>query len=158
MRRLERKSDNEVRWEHFQSAKANMASDAGTFQREIAPLMEDLFTSANAHDVNRHVALYWRDAALIFIVNGEIIRGWDAYGREQRKWWDDGRATGTYEIVGDPVYEALDDDCGLTTLVMQARSKLSDGQIREREIVFTGLWRRGSDGWRIVYAHESSTR
>ena len=135
-----------------------MASDPTPFQREIAPLLEDLFASANAHDADRHVALYWRDAALIFIVNGEIIRGWDAYREVQRKWWDDGRATGTYVLVGGPAYEALDDDCGLTTFAMRARSKSPDGRIGERQIVFTGLWRRRPEGWRIVYAHESSTR
>ena len=135
-----------------------MASDPTTFQREIAPLIEELFASANAHDADRHVALYWRDAALIFIVNGEIIRGWDAYRELQRTWWDDGRATGSYERVGDPAYKALGDDCGITTLAMHARSKLPNGQTREREIAFTGLWRRGPEGWRIVYAHESTTR
>jgi ketosteroid isomerase-like protein len=135
-----------------------MASNLTTFQREVTPLMDELFASAIAHDVDRHVALYWRDVGLMFIVNGTIIRGWDAYREMQRKWWDDGRATGSYEIVGDPAYQALDDDCGLTTLAMHARSKLPDGQIREREIAFTGLWRRGSEGWRIVYAHESTTK
>jgi ketosteroid isomerase-like protein len=132
-----------------------MASDPTSFRREIGPLIEELFASANAHDADRHVALYWRDAALIFVVNGEIIRGWDAYREAQRRWWDDGRATGSYEMVGDPAYEFIDVDCGLTTLAMHARSKSPDGQILEREIAFTGLWRRGSTGWRIVYAHES---
>lgn len=135
-----------------------MASDPTTFQREIAPLIEELFDSANALDVDRHVALYWRDAAMLFIVNGVIIRGWDRYRELQRTWWGDGRATGSYEMVGNPACEALDGDCGLTTLVMRARSKLADGEIRERDIAFTGLWRRRPEGWRIVYAHESSTR
>ena len=135
-----------------------MAPDPITFQAEVSSLIEELFASANAHDTDRHVTLYWRDAALIFIANGEMIRGWDAYREVQRKWWDDGRATGTYEMVGNTAYEALRDDCGLTTFAMHARSKLPDGQMREREIVFTGLWRRGAEGWRIVYAHESTTR
>ena len=135
-----------------------MASDLTTFQRDIAPLMEELLASANAHDADRHVALYWRDAALIFVVNGEIIRGWDAYREMQRRWWDNGRATGSYEKVGPAAHEVLGDDCVLTTLALHARSELPDGQIREREIAFTSLWRRRPEGWRIVYAHESTTR
>ncbi len=134
-----------------------MASDLTTFQREVTAHRR-IILSANTHNVDRDIAFYWRDAGLMFIVNGTIIRGRDAYREMQRRWWDDGRATGSYEIVGDPAYQVLDKGCGLTTIAMHARSKLPDGQIREREIAFTALWRRGSDGWPIGHAHESATK
>jgi hypothetical protein len=50
------------------------------------------------------------------LINGEVIRGWDAYREKQRQWWDDGRAVGSYDALGEPVYEALGEDSGLTTL------------------------------------------
>jgi ketosteroid isomerase-like protein len=135
-----------------------MTSKSSSFQQQVAPLVTELFASANAHDTDRHLAVYARDPALIFIINGEVIRGWDAYREKQRQWWDDGRAVGVYEAMGEPVYEALGEDSGLTTLFMAGRRQLPNGQLRERQMAFTALWRRRPEGWRITYAHESSTR
>jgi hypothetical protein len=104
------------------------------------------------------LAVYARDPALIFIINGEIIRGWDAYRDKQREWWDDGRAVGTYKYVGEPIYEALGEHSGLTTLLMDGRKHLPDGQVGERRIAFSALWSKRPEGWRITYAHESTTR
>jgi len=115
-----------------------MPPDTVTFQQQVAQLIAELLASANSHDTDRHCAVYARDAALIFIVNGEVIRGWDAYRERQR--------------------EALGDDLGLTTAVIVARAELPDGQIRQRELVASALWKRRPEGWRIVYAHESSTK
>ena len=135
-----------------------MKSMPNTFQQHVAPLVAELYASANAHDTDRHLAVYARDCALIFIINGEIIRGWDAYRDKQREWWDDGRAVGTYKYVGEPIYEALGEHSGLTTLLMDGRKHLPDGQVGERQIAFTALWNKRPEGWRITYAHESTTR
>jgi ketosteroid isomerase-like protein len=114
--------------------------------------------SANAHDTDRHMAAYSRDSALIFIINGEIIQGWDALRERQYQWWNKGKATGVYEYLGEPTCEILGKDLGLTTHLISARASLPDGQVRERQLAFTALWRRRPEGWRIVYAHESSTK
>lgn len=135
-----------------------MGSPSSTFQQQVAPLVAELYESANAHDTDRHLALYARDPALLFIIDGEIIRGWDAYRQRQRQWWDDGRVVGTYENVGEPIYGALGENTGLTTLLMDTRKHLPDGQVRERQVAFTALWSRRLEGWRITYAHESSRR
>ncbi len=102
--------------------------------------------------------VYARDPGLIFIINGEIIRGWETYRDKQRGWWDDGRAVGTYKYVGEPSYETLGEHSGLTTLLMDGRKHLPDGQVGERRIAFTALWNKRPEGWRITYAHESTTR
>ncbi len=130
--------------------------DAAAFARHVAPLLAQLLASANVHDVDRHCAIYARDAALTFIVNGEVLRGWDAYHARQREWWSDGRATGGYRYRGEHTYEALGEDAGMTTAIIVARVTLPDGQVREREIVFSALWRLRPEGWCITYAHESS--
>ncbi len=135
-----------------------MASESGTFQQLVAPLLAEMEASANLHNTDRHLAAYSRDPALIFILNGEIIRGWDTLRERQRQWWDDGRATGVYEYIGEPICELFSKDLGLTTSVIAARAYLPDGQVRERKLVFTALWTRRLEGWRIIYAHESSTK
>jgi len=131
---------------------------SSAFQEEVEPLVAELYASANAHDTDRHLAIYARDPALLFVINGEIIQGWDAYRERQRQWWDDGRVTGTYKNIGEPIYEALSENSGITTLLMDTRKHLPDGQVRERQVVVTALWGKRPEGWRITYAHESSTR
>jgi ketosteroid isomerase-like protein len=120
-------------------------------------LLAEVLASANAHDTDRHMAAYARDSALIFIINGEIIRGWEALRERQRQWWNDGKAVGVYEYLAKPTYEVLGKDLGLTTLLIAARAQLPGGQVRQRQLAFTALWSRRQEGWRIIHAHESST-
>jgi ketosteroid isomerase-like protein len=134
-----------------------MSSETGAFQQQVAPLLAEMEASANAHDTDRHLAAYSQDSALTFVINGEIIRGWDCLRDRQRQWWNEGNATGVYEYLGEPTFEAFGKDLGLTTLLIAARMRLPDGRVRERQLAFTALWRRREDGWRIIYAHESST-
>jgi len=135
-----------------------MASALGIFQQQIAPLLAEMEASANAHDTDRHLAALSRDSALIFIINGEIIRGWDALRERQRQWWNDGKATGLYTYLGEPTCEVFGGDLGLTTHLIAARASLPDGQVRERQLAFTAPWSRRPEGWRIICAHESSTK
>lgn len=135
-----------------------MSSSAGTFQQQVMRLLAEMEASANAHNTDRHLAAYSRDSALIFVFNGEIIRGWDSLREKQRQWWKDGKASAVYEYIGEPICELLGNDLGLTTSLIAARTSLLDGQVHERNLVFTALWSRRQDGWRIIYAHESSTK
>src|SRR4029434_6327862 len=135
-----------------------MSNKLDVFQQEVGSLLAEMEASANAHDTDRHLAAYSRDSALTFIVNGEIIRGWGALREKQRQWWSDGRATGVYEYLGKPAFELLRTDLGLTTHIIAARARLADGQVRERQLAFTALWSRRPEGWRVIYAHESSTK
>ena len=117
-----------------------MSSDIEIFEQQVTPLLAEMEASANAHDTDRHLAAYHRDSALIFIFNGEIIRGWDALRQRQREWWKDGNAEGVYAYVGKPIFELLGKDLGLTTHVIAARSTLPGGQVQERHLAFTALW------------------
>ena len=135
-----------------------MSSELGHFQQQVGTLLSEMEASANAHDTDRHLAAYSNDSALTFIINGEIIRGWEALREKQRRWWSDGKATGLYKYLGKPTFELLGKDLGLTTHLIAARASLPDGQVRERQLAFTALWSRRPEGWRIIYAHESSTK
>ena len=135
-----------------------MSSELEMFQQQVAPLLAEMEASANAHDTDRHLAVFSRDSALTFIINGEIIRGWDALRERQRQWWNDGKATGVYAYLGEPACEVFGKDFGLTTFLIAARAHLPDGQVRERRLAFTALWSRRQEKWRIIYAHESSTK
>lgn len=128
------------------------------FRSAVAPLLAEMEASANAHDTDRHMAAYAQDPSLVFVFDGEIVRGWDVLRLLQRKWWNDGKATGTYAYVGAPIVEALGDDAGLTTFLIAARKTNDDGSVAERTLAYSALWRRRAEGWRITFAHESSAR
>ncbi|MHB8495289.1 MAG: hypothetical protein ACYC9Z_07735 [Casimicrobiaceae bacterium] len=55
-----------------------MSSEPGALQRQVAPWLAEMEAAANVHDTDCHLVAYSRDSALTIIINGEIIRGWDA--------------------------------------------------------------------------------
>ena len=104
------------------------------------------------------MAAYANDPSLTFAFNGEVIRGWNALREQQRKWWHDGAATGSYKYAGTPIVETVAEDLGMTTVLIAARTQFPDGRVIERTLAYSALWRKQDDGWRIVFAHESSTK
>lgn len=128
------------------------------FKSAVMPLLAELEASANARDTDRHMAAYARDASLIFVFNGAIVRGWDRLRELQRQWWSDDSVKVGYAYLGNPIVQALHDDAGLTTFLIAARKETADGRVVERTLAYSALWRRLEEGWRIVFAHESSDK
>lgn len=128
------------------------------FKSAVVPMLAELEASANAHDTDRHMAAYARDAALTFVFNGQIVRGWDQLRELQRQWWSDGKVKGSYTYVDSPIFEALGDDAGLTTFLIATRKVAVDGRVVEKKLAYSALWRRLPEGWRITFAHESSVK
>jgi ketosteroid isomerase-like protein len=129
-----------------------------TFPEAVTPLLDELEASANAHDTDRHMAAYARDPALTFVFNGEVIRGWDALREQQRRWWNDGKVAGSYKYLDGAIVDSLADDLGMTTVLIAARKVAPDGEIIERTLAHSALWRRRNEEWHIIFAHESSTK
>ena len=71
---------------------------------------------------------------------------------------NDGKVRSTYTYVDGPIFEVLGDDAGLTTFLIAARKEADDGSVVEKMLAYSALWRRFQDGWRIVFAHESSNK
>jgi ketosteroid isomerase-like protein len=129
-----------------------------SFREAVPQLLTELEASANAHDTDRHMAAYANDPQLTFAFDGAVIRGWSALREQQRKWWQDGAATGSYKYAGTPIVETLAEDLGMTTFLIAARTQLPEGRVIERTLAYSALWRKQYDGWRIIFAHESSTK
>jgi hypothetical protein len=118
------------------SLKAPTAGDGvpfgpGAFQRQVAPLLAETEASANAHDTDGRLAVLPRDSTLVFVVNGEFSKGWDARRERPRQRWKDGEATGVCECLGEPTCDVACKDLGLTAYLMAARASLPDGQVRD---------------------------
>lgn len=128
------------------------------FKSAVTPLLTELQASANALDTDRHMAAYAREPSLTFVFNGEIVRGWAQLRELQRRWWNDGKAKVSYVYQDTAIFEALADDAGMTTLLITSKRELEDGTALERTLAYSALWRKRAEGWRITFAHESSTK
>lgn len=122
---------------------------------EIMPLFERMLSAANDHDVDGHLALYAREPTLMFVINDEAIRGWDALREQQRRWWQGGKTDVAYELAGDPVFQMPAPGLVVQTYFLTSHRSLANGETREGRLAVTDLWQKRPEGWRIIYAHES---
>ncbi|MGA2780017.1 MAG: nuclear transport factor 2 family protein [Steroidobacteraceae bacterium] len=124
----------------------------------VAPLLDQMGAAANAHDIDRHVGFYAHDPAVMLIFNGQAISGWDAIRAKQAEWWKNGKTDVVYTMLGPPDFRSPAPGLVVTTLLMKSRRTLPNGEISEGEFAVSSLWQLRPEGWRVIYAHESTTR
>jgi uncharacterized protein (TIGR02246 family) len=125
---------------------------------EVAPLLAEMGAAANAHDVERHVGFYAHDASVVFIFNGEPTIGWEAIREKQREVWKNGTSDVVYTMQGKPTFLEAAPGLVVTTIFLRSRRTMPDGQISNGEFAVSSLWQKRSEGWRVIYSHESTTR
>ncbi len=123
---------------------------------EVAPLLAQMGAAANAHDVQRHVGFYAHDPAVTFIFNGKAIVGWTAIRDNQSEIWRNGKSDVIYTMQGKPRFSVLSANVVITTIFLRSRRTMPDGEIREGEFAISSVWQKRHEGWRVVYAHEST--
>jgi ketosteroid isomerase-like protein len=134
------------------------AADAPPALQQIRALWNDMQHAANAHDTNRFMVPFVRSPDLVFAVNGEIIRGWDALHAQQLKWWNHGKSDARYMQAGKLEIIALGPDAEVSTASFTSRRTRPDGKISTGRFVVTYVWKHLPQGWRIIYGHESWVR
>jgi ketosteroid isomerase-like protein len=97
------------------------------------------------------------DPSTELIFNGEPIVGWDAIYAKQREWWQNGKTDVVYVPRGRPDVRLLSPDLAVTTLLMKSTRTMPDGSIKEGNFAVSAIWKKRPEGWRILYAHESTT-
>jgi ketosteroid isomerase-like protein len=123
---------------------------------EITPLFERMQTTASAHDADGHLAAYARDSTLLFVINDRAIRGFAALLEQQREWWKSGTSDVVYRLEGEPEFRMPAPGLVLQTYFLSSRRTLGDGTTRDGRLAVTDVWEKRPEGWRIIYAHESS--
>lgn len=131
------------------------AADLATARAEIAPLFAEMLRAANAHDAEAHLAAYARSAALVFVVNDEMIHGWDSLLVRQRGWWQDGKSDAVYALADSAQYAMPTHGLVVQTYALSSRRSATDGSVREGRLAVTDVWQKRPEGWRIVYAREA---
>jgi len=126
--------------------------------QQILPLLHEQMVAANAHDTDRFLATFCHDASLLFVINGEVIRGFDNLHEQQIKWWNHGKSDTTYTEQTPPDINSLSSKTVLVTQQLASRRTMPDGKPGEGKLVITTIWRRLPAGWRVIYCHESHAR
>ena len=139
------------------AANAAAANAPGSAQQQIRSLADDMARAANAHDTERYMALFAHDPNLVFVIDGRVIRGWDALHAQQLKWWRNGKSDAVYTQSGATGLLPLDADAVVTTQTLSLRRTGPDGKISTGSFVVTSIWKKLPQGWRVVYGHESWT-
>lgn len=124
-------------------------------EQAIRPQMAEMLQAANAHDTDAFMATMVRSPRLVFAINGEIIRGWNALHAQQLKWWRQGESDARYAQNGAPAFMALGPDIEIVTWPLASSRADAGGKARASAFVVTYVWQRLPQGWRIVYGHES---
>lgn len=130
-------------------------SSSSEAERAIRPQMAKMFQAANAHDTDAFMATMVRRPDLIFAINGEIIRGWNALHTQQLKWWNNGKSNAKYAQNGAPAFMSLGPDVEVVTWPLVGSGTAHSGKATISDFVVTYIWQRLPQGWRIVYGHES---
>lgn len=121
----------------------------------ILPHFQEMLAAANAHDTDRHLASYLHSPDLVFVVNDQVIHGWDALRVQQLQWWQNGRSDAVYTVLGAPEYTMLAPGLVAQTYFLDSHRAGASGTSRGAHLGVTDVWQQRAEGWRIVYAHES---
>lgn len=135
---------------------ATMSQDLAAAKTEILRALGAMQAAANAHDAAKHLSFYIHEPTLLFVVNDQAIVGFDALLAQQRKWWQDGKSNAIYKIVGDPDFRMPAPGLVIVTYFLTAHRTLPDGKTQEAKLGVSAVWQKRPQGWRIIYAHESS--
>lgn len=106
----------------------------------------------NRHDLEEFMTGYWKSPELTFFSGAHETNGWQgALDRYRKVYQGEGKEMGKLEF-SDLRIEALGDDA---TFVRGAwHLTLSDGKTPHG--LFTLVFRKFSDGWKIVHDHTSA--
>jgi ketosteroid isomerase-like protein len=138
------------------TAAAASSDDLATARKQILPLVQAMQAAANAHDSDKHLSFYAKDPDLLFVINDRSIVGWDALLAQQRVWWKNGTSDVKYTIVGDPDFRMPAPGLVMVTYFLTSERTQPDGTTLRTRVGISALWQRRPEGWRIIYAHEST--
>ena len=140
------------------SANQSFSADAPPNPRaEVAAALKGMGDAANAHDVERHVGYYAHIPNVTLVADGEPFIGWETIRDKQQEWWNNGKTDVVYQVQRPPDVFELAPNVVVTTLLMKAHRTLPSGEVKESRFAVSSIWQKRSEGWKVVYSHESTS-
>lgn len=132
-------------------AKVSAAADDRPSDRAaITKILEAQQTNWNQGNVDAFLEGYWRSADLTFSGSGGIARGWDGVQARYKKNYPDRAAMGQLDFSGLE-FRFLGPDAAL--VLGHWHLARAQGDVGG---VFSLVWQRFPEGWRIVHDHTSA--
>ncbi|HVE40967.1 MAG TPA: nuclear transport factor 2 family protein [Planctomycetota bacterium] len=126
--------------------------DAGRDRQEILDVLQMQAAAWNRGDLDAFLAGYWRSDRTVFAGGDKVHRGFDAMARRYREAYPTREKMGRLSFA-NLAFEQLETDravvSGSWELEIAGSEKRPGG-------VFTLIWRKFDDGWKIVHDHTSS--
>jgi ketosteroid isomerase-like protein len=129
---------------------APAGSEIGGTEGEILGVMAEQVKSWNDGDIEEYMKGYVRSNELRFATGGDVTYGWEATLERYEKRYTSRRRMGVLTF-SDLDVTVLSDDAA----VVFGKWKLERKHDEPRGL-FTLLFRKTDDGWRIVHDHTSS--
>jgi beta-aspartyl-peptidase (threonine type) len=127
-------------------------ADRGADLSEILGLLAEQQAAWNRGDLEAFVRYYWKSESTVFAGGGKVHRGFEATARRYREAYPTREKMGRLSF-SDLSFEQLEDERAVVTgsweLAIAGQEKRPGG-------VFTLIWRRLPEGWRIVHDHTST--
>ncbi len=122
--------------------------------KAIDQVLKNQATAWNRHDIEGYMLGYWNSLQLTFYSGGEITTGWKAtLERYRRRYQSEGREMGRL-VFSDVRIELLGPAAAFVRGAYMLT--LSNGQTPHG--IFTLIFRRFPDGWKIVHDHTSAAQ
>ncbi|HEY6263731.1 MAG TPA: nuclear transport factor 2 family protein [Candidatus Acidoferrum sp.] len=119
-------------------------------QKAIKAVLEAQQSAWNRGDVDAFLVGYWHSSELTFSGSSGVARGWDGVLARYKKNYPDRAAMGQLDF-SDLEFRFLGSDSAMVL----GRWHLKREQ-DELGGVFTLVWQRFPDGWKIIHDHTSS--
>jgi beta-aspartyl-peptidase (threonine type) len=121
-------------------------------ETEIRGILDAQRDAWNRGDLEAFLGGYWRSGETVFAGGDQVFRGFEAMAERYRKTYPTRDSMGTLSF-SHLAFEELAPDRAVVTGSWELSLANPD---RQRGGVFTLLWRRLPEGWRIVHDHTSS--
>jgi beta-aspartyl-peptidase (threonine type) len=133
------------------SHQANRQDEHQGDRRAIRAVLDAQQQAWNRDDIDAFLTGYWHSPDLTFSGSNGIFRGWDAVLARYKKNYPDRRAMGTLDF-SDLEFRFLGPDAALVLGHWHLKREKD-----ELGGVFSLVWQRFPDGWRIVHDHTSAS-
>jgi uncharacterized protein (TIGR02246 family) len=131
---------------------ADAQNSQSTTERAVRQVLERQQEAWNHHDLESFMSGYWNSPELTFFSGAKISSGWQATIERYRKTYQsEGREMGKLEFSGLNI-EVLAADAALVRGAWHLTT--SDGKTPHG--LFTLIFRKFPDGWKIIHDHTSA--
>jgi beta-aspartyl-peptidase (threonine type) len=135
-------------------ALAKPADDRKADREAISAVLRAQQTAWNRGDVDTFLVGYWRSPELTFSGSSGVARGWDGVLARYKKNYPDRGAMGQLDF-SELEFRFLGPDATLVLGKWHLKRK-EDYVTADTGGVFSLVWQRFPDGWKIVHDHTSA--